>query len=110
MFTDMAAKKVNNKEEIPQYNYKVPELPEELRHLPDRVSEMLVGKTILITGGSGFLGKTLIEKMLRKCPAIHRLYLLLRTKKGKDHKQRIVDLFSSPVSLTPFTQIITICF
>lgn len=98
VFTDMAANKINNKDEIPQYNYRVQELPEELRNLPDRVSATLIGKTVLITGGSGFLGKVLIEKLLRKCPAITKIFLLIRNKKGKDPEQRIVDLFSSPVS------------
>lgn len=76
-------------------NYKPPVLPDELSHLPDRVSKSFVGKTIFITGGSGFLGKVLIEKLLRKCPDIERIYLLLRTKKGSNPKQRVETIFSS---------------
>lgn len=33
--------------------------------LPDRIADMYVGKDILLTGGTGFLGKVLIEKFLR---------------------------------------------
>ncbi|XP_075218822.1 fatty acyl-CoA reductase 1 isoform X2 [Lycorma delicatula] len=98
----MAANKINNKstvrnDEIPKPNYTPPKLPEELKSLPDRISETLVGKTILITGGSGFLGKVLLEKILRKCPRINKIYVLMRPKKGKEPKQRLEDLFSSPL-------------
>jgi len=83
-------------------NYKPPALPEELSHLPDRVSESFAGKTIFITGGSGFLGKVLIEKILRKCPDIEKIYLLLRPKKGCSPKQRIETIFSSVVSANKY--------
>ncbi|XP_050528195.1 uncharacterized protein LOC126898298 [Daktulosphaira vitifoliae] len=76
-------------------NYKPPLLPENLAHLPDRVANSFAGKTIFITGGSGFLGMVLIEKLLRKCTDIKKIYLLLRPKKGKDPMQRLEDLFSS---------------
>lgn len=33
--------------------------------LPDRIADMYAGKDILMTGGTGFLGKVLIEKFLR---------------------------------------------
>lgn len=79
-------------------NYKPPALPKELSHLPDRISESFAGKTIFITGGSGFLGKVLIEKILRKCSDIERIYLLLRPKKGSNPKQRVETIFSSVVS------------
>lgn len=79
-------------------NYKPPVLPEELRDLPDRIAESFVGKTIFITGGSGFLGKVLIEKILRKCPTVERIYMLLRTKKGSNPKQRVETIFSSVVN------------
>lgn len=79
-------------------NYKPPVLPDELSHLPDRVSKTFIGKTIFITGGSGFLGKVLIEKLLRKCPEIEKIYLLLRPKKGSHPKQRVETIFQSVVS------------
>lgn len=84
-------------------NYKPPVLPEELSHLPDRVAESFAGKTIFITGGSGFLGKVLIEKILRKCSDVERIYLLLRPKKGSNPKQRVETIFSSVVSLIKYS-------
>ncbi|GAB0090386.1 Fatty acyl-CoA reductase [Sergentomyia squamirostris] len=63
----------------------------------DRVAKTFIGKTIFITGGSGFLGKVLIEKLLRVCPEIKKIILLVRTKKGKDPQQRLLDIFANPL-------------
>lgn len=101
-FSEMSANKMSNSKEILETNYKPIPLPEELKSLPDRVSQTLTGKTFLITGGSGFLGKVLIEKLLRKVPDLKKIYLLLRSKKGKEPHQRIDDIFASPVSVNKF--------
>lgn len=53
---------------------------------------------IFITGGSGFLGSLLIEKLLRSCSGVSRIYLLIRDKKGKSPETRIKDLFNEVVS------------
>ncbi|KAH8311720.1 hypothetical protein KR044_007672 [Drosophila immigrans] len=47
-------------------------------------------KTILITGGSGFIGKVTIEKLLRSTE-VKRIYVLLRPKKGLQIHERIAD-------------------
>ena len=39
-------------------------------------------RTVFITGGTGFIGKTMIEKLLR-CTDIARLYLLIREKRSE---------------------------
>lgn len=51
------------------------------------------------TGGTGFLGKILIEKLLRSCSGISTIYVLVRPKKGQDVLQRIENLFEDPVSI-----------
>lgn len=66
--------------------------------LPNRVADMLAGRAILITGGTGFLGKVLLEKILRTCSDVDTIYLLIRAKKGKESCQRVEELFASPVS------------
>lgn len=40
------------------------------------------GKTIFITGASGFVGKCLLEKLLRDCDDLKMIYILVR-RKGK---------------------------
>lgn len=47
---------------------------------------------VLVTGGTGFLGRILIEKLLRSCPDIVNIYVLVRCNYGKDGKKRIEDL------------------
>jgi len=42
------------------------------------IQQYFTGKTVLVTGATGFLGKALIEKMLRSLPGLGRLYLLIR--------------------------------
>jgi len=65
---------------------------------PDRIAETLAGCKILVTGGTGFLGKVLIEKILRCLPDVEHIYMLVRPKKGKDPKHRLDEIFNSPVS------------
>ncbi|XP_060520811.1 uncharacterized protein LOC132698635 [Cylas formicarius] len=61
------------------------------------IPEFYANKDVFITGGSGFVGKCLIEKLLRSCPDVGNLYLLLRSKKGKPLLERVEELISSPL-------------
>ncbi|XP_040063608.1 putative fatty acyl-CoA reductase CG5065 [Ixodes scapularis] len=38
-------------------------------------------EVIFVTGATGFIGKVLLEKLLRSCPGIKRIYLLIRPKR-----------------------------
>lgn len=62
------------------------------------IQEFYHGKNVLITGASGFMGKILLEKLLRSCPTVGNVFLLLRTKKGEAPAQRIETLLHGPVS------------
>ncbi|CAH1397945.1 unnamed protein product [Nezara viridula] len=58
------------------------------------ICEFYRGKHVLLTGGTGMLGKLVIEKLLRVCkPAM--IYLIIRTKKFKDPHRRLKDLTES---------------
>ncbi|CAH2001238.1 unnamed protein product [Acanthoscelides obtectus] len=61
------------------------------------VSEFYEGKTVFITGGTGFMGKVLLEKLLRSCPGVSKIYLLIRPMKGQDAHERLQQLLSSPL-------------
>lgn len=61
------------------------------------VTDFYNGKTVFITGGTGFLGICLIEKLLRSCPGLKNIYLLIRPKKGKQIEERLEDLKKNSV-------------
>lgn len=61
------------------------------------VQEFYRGSVIFLTGGTGFMGKALLEKLLRSCPHIKHIYLLIRSKKGKNVEQRLEDIFEDRV-------------
>ncbi|XP_075990817.1 fatty acyl-CoA reductase wat-like isoform X2 [Anticarsia gemmatalis] len=52
--------------------------------------------TVFVTGGSGFIGKQLIEKLFRACD-IAKVYLLMRPKKGKTVEERLKVILEDPV-------------
>ncbi|EAT34078.1 AAEL013648-PA [Aedes aegypti] len=62
----------------------------------DRIGPMYRDRHVLITGGTGFMGKALIEKLLR-CTEVAKIYMLVRTKKGKSPKARLEDMFANPL-------------
>ncbi|XP_076277731.1 fatty acyl-CoA reductase wat [Lasioglossum baleicum] len=61
------------------------------------IVEFYNGTTVLITGGTGFLGKLLIEKLLRSCPDIKTIYMLIRPKKGKSVEERFKENFQEVI-------------
>ncbi|CAH2235427.1 jg13285 [Pararge aegeria aegeria] len=61
---------------------------------PLGVLEYYAKKSIFITGGSGFIGKVLIEKLLRCCPDIKAIYVLMRKKKGQAPQERLDEIIS----------------
>uniref|UniRef100_A0A8C2BSG6 Fatty acyl-CoA reductase n=1 Tax=Cyprinus carpio TaxID=7962 RepID=A0A8C2BSG6_CYPCA len=56
------------------------------------ISEWYAGKNVLITGATGFMGKVLMEKLLRSCPDVKALYILVRPKAGQSMSERVQDM------------------
>ncbi|KAJ3639784.1 hypothetical protein Zmor_003121 [Zophobas morio] len=59
-----------------------------------KICKFYNNQNVFITGGSGFVGKVLIEKLLRSTN-VHTIYVLIRAKKGHDAQKRFDDIFDS---------------
>uniref|UniRef100_A0A673GLE2 Fatty acyl-CoA reductase n=1 Tax=Sinocyclocheilus rhinocerous TaxID=307959 RepID=A0A673GLE2_9TELE len=58
------------------------------------IPEYYEGKNVLITGATGFMGKVLLEKLLRSCPGVKAAYVLVRPKAGHAPEARIADMIN----------------
>lgn len=63
----------------------------------DRISEIFNGEKIFLTGGTGFMGKVFIERLLR-LTNVDKIYLLVREKRNKKPSERVEEIFQNPVS------------
>jgi len=70
---------------------------EENVDITKNISAFYRNTKIFITGGTGFVGKALLEKLLRSCSDIDTFYLLMRSKRGMGIEQRLKELFKNPV-------------
>ena len=66
-----------------------------IQEIVSPITEYYDGRSILITGGTGFMGKVLLEKLLRSCPGITRIYVLIRPKKGIKPQDRLNMMLES---------------
>ena len=61
------------------------------------IAEALKGKTILVTGSTGFLGKSIVEKCLRSIPDVGRINLAIRSSARRPAAERLErEVLSSP--------------
>ncbi|XP_044235646.2 fatty acyl-CoA reductase 1 isoform X2 [Ursus arctos] len=58
------------------------------------IPEYYEGKNVLLTGATGFLGKVLLEKLLRSCPKVNSVYVLVRQKAGQTPQERVEEIIS----------------
>lgn len=70
----------------------------------NRVKDFYRGKNVLLTGGTGFFGKMIIEKLLRVCE-VSGIYLIVRSKKDVKPEKRLQKLFEEAVSFHKFISI-----
>lgn len=52
---------------------------------------------ILVTGATGFVGKGILEKLMRVCPSVAAIFILIRPKKNQTMDQRFKQLIDNPV-------------
>ena len=59
------------------------------------ILEFYRDKTIFITGTTGFVGKVVLEKLIRTVQNFKKIYIMVRAKKGISENQRLQDIFNS---------------
>ncbi|EFO89929.1 hypothetical protein GCK72_023845 [Caenorhabditis remanei] len=62
-----------------------------------QVKDVYAGSSVLLTGGTGFLGKVIVEKLLWTIDEIENIYLMIRTRKGKNPNERLAGLLHDPL-------------
>ena len=58
------------------------------------INRFYSGKSIVVTGSTGFIGKVLIEKLLYSCPDVKKIYLLIRSSNGMSPHSRMLAMIS----------------
>ncbi|XP_014479565.1 PREDICTED: fatty acyl-CoA reductase 1-like [Dinoponera quadriceps] len=71
--------------------------PPETNNCQSEVSQYYKGRNVLITGASGFFGILLIERLLRCCPGIGKIYITMKSKKGKSVEDRFKEHFDDVI-------------
>ncbi|XP_011864992.1 PREDICTED: putative fatty acyl-CoA reductase CG5065 isoform X2 [Vollenhovia emeryi] len=61
------------------------------------IQSFYIGKTVFITGASGFMGKVLLEKLLYSCSDLDKIYVLMRVKRSCTVQSRLDDMFKLPL-------------
>jgi len=64
---------------------------------PYSIDAFFAEKVILLTGATGFLGKVLLEKLLRSCPHVDTIFVLIRSKRNQSLEERFQKLLENPV-------------
>ena len=57
-----------------------------------KVSKFYENKTVFITGATGFMGKVLVEKLLRSTK-VRKIYLLIRSKESHHYDLKVLENF-----------------
>ncbi|XP_011701211.1 PREDICTED: fatty acyl-CoA reductase 1-like [Wasmannia auropunctata] len=65
--------------------------------LTKSIPAFYVGQSIFLTGPTGFLGKVFIEKILRSCPDVREIFLLMRPKRGLTINERLHKILNLPL-------------
>ena len=67
------------------------------------IKDFYAGKTIFLTGTTGFVGKVVLEKILRSLPMIKKLFIMVRGKKGMTVRERFEkEILSSEIFVSHF--------
>ncbi|XP_001601942.1 putative fatty acyl-CoA reductase CG5065 [Nasonia vitripennis] len=56
------------------------------------IPEWFGGRQVMVTGGTGFMGKVLLSKLLMSCPNVDTIYVVIREKRNQSSKTRLLQL------------------
>lgn len=59
------------------------------------VHEAFAGRTVLLTGVTGFVGSLVLEQLLRTCPDVHKVFVIARQKHGISGPDRVQRMLHS---------------
>jgi len=61
------------------------------------VEALFKGKNVFVTGATGFVGKVLLEKLVRSCPEVGTIFCLVRPKKNLQPSARLDSFLNNQV-------------
>ncbi|KAL7304301.1 hypothetical protein TKK_0003102 [Trichogramma kaykai] len=61
------------------------------------IPTFFAGRSVFVTGATGFMGKVLIEKLLWSCPDVREIFMLTRPKKGVSIDDRLRKMLALPL-------------
>jgi FlaA1/EpsC-like NDP-sugar epimerase len=56
---------------------------------PSPISQFYSGRSVFVTGGTGFVGRAVVSKLLLACPNIEAVYVLIRAMKEEGPEERL---------------------
>ena len=69
------------------------------------IKGFFTGKTIFLTGTTGFVGKVVLEKFVRSLPEFKRIYVMVRPKKTSTVQERLEkEILSAEIFSTLYAQ------
>jgi len=69
------------------------------------IAEFFKDRSVFVTGSTGLMGKVLVWKLLKSCPGINAIYVLIRPKRGKSELLRYHEIIKAPVRVQNPTEI-----
>ena len=68
------------------------------------IKQFYEGKTIFLTGTTGFVGKVVLEKIIRSLPGFKKLFVMVRAKKNMNVRERFEKSILSSEIFVPLFQ------
>ena len=72
--------------------------PQPIKQGESEIRKFYAGKTVLVTGATGTLGKLVVEKLLKECSDLKKIFVLCRAKDDLSLNERRDTFLQSIVS------------